>query len=116
MPRSPPRSMHRSAAPRRSDLLELLVDQRRDALQLVLGEISGSERVAAVAVDPVENADVVLARIAEGGLALTTRLGAHVERDPAAGGRLVHELRHRAALPREQAAADERHARLVETG
>src|SRR5882672_11870876 len=101
-------------APDAGELVELLVDQRGDALQLVLGQIGGSERVAALAVDPVEDADVVLPRVAERGVAMAARFGADIKRDAAAGRRLIHELRDRTALAGQQPPADERHAGLVQ--
>src|SRR5437879_5618179 len=60
--------------------LELLVDQRRDVQQLVLAQVRRRDRVAAVALDPVEHADVVFARVAKGGLAVPFRFGADVNR------------------------------------
>src|SRR5712675_464658 len=101
-------------APDAGESVELLVDQRGDAEQFVFGEIRGSERVAALAVDPVEDANVVFPRIAKRGLAMTARFGADIERDAAAGRRLVHELRDRTAVAGQQAPADQRHARLSE--
>src|SRR5260221_9417420 len=104
------------SAPDAGELVELLVDQRGDAQQLVLGQIGGSERVAALAVDPVENADVVLPRVAERGLAMTAGFGADIERDAAAGRRLIHELRDRAAVAGQQSPADQRHTLLIVAG
>src|SRR5438876_2758435 len=94
--------------------LELLVDQIREPQQFVLAEIGGRERVADFAVDPVEHADVVFARVAEGGLAVARGLGAHVERQAPAVLRLVHELRDRSIVAGQEASADERHAGLFE--
>src|SRR2546425_8046954 len=82
--------------------LELLVDQRRDVQQLVLAQVGRRDRVAAVALDPVEHADVVFARVAKSGLALTFHFGADVKREPTAGSGLVHEQGHRAALARQK--------------
>src|SRR5207302_268036 len=64
---------------------ELLVDQRRDAQKLVLAQVGRRDRVAAVAVDPVEHADVIFTRVAKGGLALPFRFGADIKREATAG-------------------------------
>src|SRR6185295_3133503 len=84
-----------TCALRQGSGFELLIDEVREAQQLLAVEIGRGERVADVAVDPVEHADVVLARVAERGLAVARGLGAHVEGQPAAVLRLVHELRDR---------------------
>src|SRR5712692_1011104 len=88
---------------------ELLVDQRRDAQELVLAQVGRRDRVAAVAVDPVEHADVVFARVAKGSLALPFRFGADIKREATAGSGLIHEQGHRAALTRQKPPADQRH-------
>src|SRR6267378_8705885 len=82
--------------------LELLVDQRRDMQQLVLAQVRRRDRVAAVALDPVEHADVVFARVAKRGLAVPFRFGADVKREATSGSGLIHEQGHRAALARQK--------------
>src|SRR3954465_12556784 len=102
-------------APETGELrLELLVDECRDPQQLFLAEIRRRDGIAAVAVDPVEDADVVFSRVTERSLAMAARLGAYVERDAPSRGRLIHELRHRAAFTWQQAPADQGHADLVQ--
>src|SRR5882672_8555389 len=72
--------------------LELLVDHRRDRQQLLLAEVRRGDRIAAVGLDPIEDADVVLTGIPERGLPMRRFFGAHVERHATAALGLVHEL------------------------
>src|SRR5512143_103814 len=100
---------------------ELPVDDLGDGKQLRAIE-PARDRVAAVVVDPVEDADAVLDGVAEGGLAAAPgrpaggRLPPHLQRQPLLVGVLVHEERRRVLVARDQAAADEGVTKAVEVG
>src|SRR5258706_15287426 len=66
---------------RKEDLgIELLVDRVGDLEQVVLADVGRGERIAELAVDPVEHLHIAFGGIAEGSLVLGV-FGAHVQRD-----------------------------------
>src|SRR6185369_10975497 len=89
-----------------------------------LGAIDGArDRIAAVVVDPVEDADAIFDRIAKGGIAGPAdagrhfwRLLAHLQRQAFLVRVLVHEKRRRKFVARDKPSADERVAESIEVG
>src|SRR6185295_6005792 len=61
--------------------IELLVDHVGDLEELVLADVARGQRVAALAVHPVEHAHPAFLGVAECGLAASCGLSAHVQRD-----------------------------------
>src|ERR1041385_9198429 len=94
--------------------VELLVDAVRDLQELVLADITRRDRVTHLAVDPVEHAHLAFFSVAERGFPVAGNLGADVERDARALLRLIHEVRDRAGVTRQQTAAHQAVADLVE--
>src|SRR5690349_14561009 len=73
---------------------ELAVHETADGEELRAIELAG-QRVSAAFVDPVEHADAILDRVAEGGLLGAGALLAHLQREALLVRVLVHEERRR---------------------
>src|SRR6478735_8073053 len=87
-----------------SGFLQLFIDRRGDTRQLRLAG-ARRERIAELPVYPVKDIDRPLFRVAKAGVLVVRLLGRYIEREPLAAGIVVHELRHRAALAGQEAAA-----------
>src|SRR6185369_13964221 len=91
---------------------ELPVDEAADREHLRAVDLP-RQRIGAIVVDPVVDADAVLDRVAERRLALAGAL-AHHQRQPLLVGVLVDEQRGGLLVARDEPAADERIAEAVE--
>src|SRR4029078_6446937 len=81
--------------------VQLLIGELGNAEQRFLADIGGRERVADFAVDPIEDAHVALARVAECRLAVGRRIRAYVESDARTLVGLGPEMRDNAVFAAE---------------
>src|SRR5947209_1773006 len=89
------------ASHQKSVVPDLVINHVGNTRERALVELPG-ERVAAIAIDPVEDIDAPLLREAEGGLRLAPAATRDIERQALAAAVLVHEVRDRAVRARQQ--------------